>query len=340
MAKLAFVLLSFALVLSAASARGAGRRIALLHGDPELQRALALALSAWDVETVPLDVQLSEESDADARVQAAELVRALHMEGVVWVSPTLHGSRLAVFDAHTGELTVRDLPELPPFASTTAASLALSVKTALRPSVEPAIEQPRESPPPRPAPAPAPRRLDPGVPVFALPSSRVSLRTMLDVAWVADKKLEPHWGLGTTLWLGRRQRLGVALRLSAGSGVSVSTPDLEGRYRDLTVGLGGEWRWLDTGLVSSAVGLGAGLRAATLDGTLSDSGDISVVRYNPNVDAAFRLDVRVAAPFFVGLDVSSCFLVRYQRFLVDGRPVFAPFRLSPSAGVSLGVALF
>ena len=127
MTKLAFLLLSFALVLTSASARGAGRRVALVNGDPELQRALALALAAWDVETVPLDLQLSEEPEPAARALAADLALRLQLEGVVWVSPAPQGSRLAVFDSHTGELTVRDLPEVPPFSSATAASLALSV---------------------------------------------------------------------------------------------------------------------------------------------------------------------------------------------------------------------
>lgn len=337
MAKLAFVLLSVTLVLTSASARGAGRRIALLHGDPELQRALALALAAWDVETIPLDLRLTEELAAEARVQAAELARTMHLEGVVWVSPGLQGSRLVVFDAHTGELTVRTFPELPPFANTTAAGLALSVKTALRASVEPSDQQP-SGPQRLPVPPPEPRRTGPAV--SALPSARVSLRGMLDSAWVADGKLQARWGLGTTLWLGPIRHLGVALRLLAGSGVDVSAPEIEGQYRDLTLGLGGEWRWLNAGAVSSALGLGAALRGATLDATLSDSSHVSVARYNLGVEATFGLSVRVVGPLFVGIQASSIFFARYQRYFVEGEPVFAPFRLSPSAGVSLGVALF
>lgn len=338
MAKLAFVLLSFALVLTTVSARGAGRRIALLHGDPELQRALALALAAWDVETVPLDAGLSEESDAAARAQAAELARTLSLEGVVWVTPALQGSRLAIFDAHTGELTLRTLPELPPFASTTAASVALSVKTVLRPSVEPVSDQPPPPPPPRTRVAGL-RKSEPAVRATEPLNPRVSLRATLDAAWVADKKSEARWGLATTLWLGARRRFGVALRPSVGS-ASISAAELAGRYRDLTLGAGGEWRWLDADWLSSVLGLGVALRQATLDATLADRSPISVVRYNLSVDAGFRLDVRVAGPLFVGFGARAAFFARYQRFLVDGRPVFAPLRLSPSAGVSLGVALF
>lgn len=334
MAKFAFVLLSLALVLATASARGAGRRIALLHGDPELQRELTLALAAWDIETVPLDLQLSE-SDTEARAQAAELTRNLQLEAIVWVSLTAEGSRLAVFDAHTGELTVRNLREFPPFASTTAAGLALSVKTALRPSVEPASEPP----PPR-VPKPEPRRPKPALRVAAPPIARASLRAILDVAWLADNKAEPRLGLGTTLWFGQGRHGGAALRLSAGSGVDVNASGFAGRYRDLTLALGGEWRWLNAGSVSSAFDLGAALRAAILDGTLSGSNQIAVLRYDPGVDAAFRLDVRLAGAWFFGIDVASDFFTRYQRFLVAGQPVFAPFRLSPSAGASLGIALF
>lgn len=338
MTKLGIVLLSFALMLTSVSARAAGRRIALVRGDPELQRALSVALAPWDVETVPVDAAWSEESEAAARVKAAELASTLHLEGVVWVSPALQGSRLAVFDAHTGELTLRSLPERSPFASTTAASLALSVKTALRPSVEPVSEPPRE---PRPAPVPVPPRPPRAAAVraSALPSARVSLRAVLGVAWVAERTAETRWGLGTTLWIGSRRRWGVALRPSVGS-ASVDAAGLDARYRDLTLGLGGELRWLDAGPLSSAFLLGASLRAATLAGTLSDHSHVSIVRYNPSVDAGFRLDARVAGPWFVGLDVAVVLFPRYQRFLVAGQPVFAPFRLSPSAGASLGVALF
>lgn len=335
MAKFAFVLLGLALVLATASARGAGRRIALLHGDPELQRELTLALAAWDIETVPLDLQLSE-SDTEARAQAAELTRNLHLEGIVWVSLTAEGSRLAVFDAHTGELTLRNLREFPPFASTTAAGLALSVKTALRPSVEPASEPP---PPPR-VPKPELRRPKPVLRVAAPPGARASLRAILDVAWLADNKVEPRLGLGTRLWFGQSRHLGAALRLSGGSGVDVNAPGFTGRYRDLTLALGGEWRWLNAGSVSSAFDLGAALRAAILDGTFSGANQIAVLRYDPGVDAAFRLDVRLAGAWFFGIDVAACFFTRYERFLLAGQPVFAPFRLSPSAGASLGIALF
>jgi hypothetical protein len=73
---------------------------------------------------------------------------------------------------------------------------------------------------------------------------------------------------------------------------------------------------------------------------LADGSPIAVTRYNTSLDANFRLQVRVAGGLFVGFDLSGCFFVSYQRFLVDGQTVFAPFRLSPSAGVSLGVALF
>jgi len=338
--KLAFVLLGFALVLSTASAHAAGRRVALLHGDPELQRALALALMAWDVETLPLEARLSEESDAEARAQAAELARDLHLEGIVWIAATPEGSRLAVFDAHTGELTLRSVPERAPFASTTAASLALSVKTALRPSVELATEQPPQPLPSAPLPSPPAQKIEGPVLVPAALSERLSIRASLSAEWLAEKQVQPRWGVASVLWLGPRRRWGAQLRLSGGTGVALETPELSGRYGDWALGLGAEWRWFSAGALSSTFGLGAGLRAATLDGTLSDGSPIAITRYNTSLDASFRLKVRVTGGLFVGFELSSCFFVSYQRFLVDGQPVFAPFRLSPSAGVSLGVALF
>lgn len=337
MTKFAFVLLGVALALATSSARGDGRRIALLHGDPELQRALSLALSAWDVETVPFDLQLSEGSDWEVRVEAARLARNVSVDAIVWVSSTARGSRLAVYDALTGELIVRDLPELPPFASTTAAALALSVKTALRPSVEQESGQRSDLPARKPralVPSPAPAE------VSASPGVRASFRALANVTWVEAGKPEARWGLGGTRWFDASHRWGAGLALSSGLGVDFDTAGVVGRYRDWTVGIGGEWRWLEAGAVSSSFGLGAGLRAATLDGTLSDNRRLAFTRYNPSLDAAVRLDVRFAGTWFVGLDVSSCFFVRYQRFLLAGRTVFAPYRLSPSAGASLGIEIF
>ena len=337
MPKLAFVLLGFALVLSTTSARAAGRRVALLHGDPELQRALALALAAWDVETLPLDARVSEESDAEARVQAAELARSFQLEGMVWVALTASGCQLAIFDAHTGELTLRNVPERPPFASATAASLALSVKTALRASVELATELP---PPSAAVSSPQAQKVERPLQAPAALSERVSIRASLDAEWLARKQLQARWGLATALWLGPGRRLGAELRLSGGAGVDSESPQLSGGYRDWALGLGAEWRWLAAGALSSTFGLGAGLRTAFLDGTLADGSPIAITRYNTSLDANFRLQVRVAGGLFVGFDLAGCFFVSYQRFLVDGQTVFAPFRLRPSAGVSLGVALF
>ena len=182
---------------------------------------------------------------------------------------------------------MRNVPERPPFASTTAASLALSVKTALRPSVELATE------PPPPAVTSgflaAAQTVERPLPVPAALSERVSMRASLDAEWLAEKQLQARWGLATALWLGPGRRLGAELRLSGGAGVDIESPQLSGGYRDWALGLGAEWRWLAAGALSSTFGLGAGLRTAFLDGTLADGSPIAITRYNTSLDANFRL---------------------------------------------------
>jgi hypothetical protein len=316
------------------TAQAAERRVALVQGDPELQRALTLALAAWDVETIASDAELPQPAQPQAVMQAAALARQLGVDGVVWISASAEGSVLWVFDAHTGEATTRVLTESPPFGSATAAGVALSVKTALRTSVEPGQPKLEPSPPadvPAPAPAIEPRR----------ERERVTLKVGGEAQFVADGAAQARLTLSSVVWLSESPRLGVGLALAGGDGVAVSTPSFVGRYRDLSFGPGLHLRLLSRKILAASVFVGGALHAALLDGTVvPDATDAAVKRYNLSVDGGAQLDFRLGAGFYVGLAAQAAYLPAYQRYLVDGAPVFSPWRLTASAGGHCGVELF
>jgi hypothetical protein len=308
------------------------RRVALVQGDPELERALTLALAAWDVETIRSNAALPQSAQPQAMLQAAALAHELRVDGVVWISQSAEGSVLWVFDARTGEATTRVLTESPPFESATAAGVALSVKTALRTSVEPGQQRPRE-PPVSDAPGPVaepPRERE-----------RVTLKVGGEAHFIADDSMQARLTLSSVVWLTESPRLGVGLALAGGDGVKVSTPGFVGRYRDLAFGPALHLRLLSRRVIAASVFVGGALHAALLDGVVvPDATDAAVKRYNLSVDAGGQLDFRLGAGVYVGASAQAAYLPAYQRYLVEGTPVFSPWRLTASAGGHCGVELF
>jgi hypothetical protein len=337
--RLALLLLVCVSVLSCApSAYASERRVALVQGDPELQRALTLALAAWDVETVFSDAELPQSAQPQAVLQAAALARKLRVDGVVWISQSVEGSVLWIFDARTGEATTRVLTESPPFESAGAAGVALSVKTALRTSVEPGQSRPSTRPiidaPPlgdAPVPVPEPPR----------ERERVTLKVGGEAHFIANHSTQARLTLSSVVWLTESPRLGVGLALAGGEGVKVSTPSFVGRYRDLAFGPALHLRLLSRSVTAASVFVGGAVHAALLDGTVvPDATEAVVKRYNVSVDAGGQLDFRLGGGIYLGVAAQAAFLPAYQRYLVDTAPVFSPWRLSASAGGHCGVELF
>lgn len=327
MCRIARLLLAVALCLSALPGWAAERRVALLRGDDELERALALALSAWQVETIPLDEDVPASAQPRAMEQASELARRLHLDGVVWISEAAEGSLLWIYDARSGETTTRVLAERPPFQSATAAGVALSVKTALRASFEP--------PPPAtsPIPAPTPRAPEP-------PSPRVALKVALDAQLVAERTARPWFSFGSVVWLGRRRSYGAGLQFGASPALNIEGATFAGRFRELSLGPTLEVRLLDTARISISGLLGAGVQASLLDGTLAkDGARVEATRYHVRVDVGGQLDFRLGGGPFLGLHAQAAYFIGYDRYLVDGQPVFAPWRVVPSSGAHFGVEL-
>jgi len=342
-------LLAIAVVSSPAYGVAAERRVALVRGDAELQRQLELALQAWEVETVALDVPPPAVTQPEAMNEAADLATRLRLNGVVWVTDAEQGSLLWVYDAHSGEVTIRAVAERPPFASAIAAGLALSVKTTLRASVEPPPVAPPAPPappsPPPPPPPPPPIPDDEWAPLPSAPRSLVAPRAQVtlgvDAQAVSGQTRRAWYSIQSALWLGKSRRAGVGLRVGLASALPLETPALSGQFDEFAFGPSFELRLASSSAFVAQAFVGGSLHAATLTGTLAtDRAPVEVRRYNLAVDAGGRLDLRVAGDLLLGLELGAAYFLRYQRFTVDGAAVFAPWRLVPSGGAHVGFELY
>jgi hypothetical protein len=312
----------------------AQRRVALIHGDAELVRALTLALSAWDVATLLVDESEPASNQPDAMQQAVQLASRLEVDGLVWTSQTPESSLLWVYDARTGQLTARVLMERAPFSSAAAAGIALSVKTALRASVQPP-EAPAplapvapSRPAPRPTPQPAPRL------------AHVLLRAGVDAQVVADHVRRAWFSLDSVVWLGARRRVGAGLRLGAAPWLSIEDARFSGRFRELAFGPAAEFRLLASRHVEASVFVSGAAHASFLDGTLSrDGAHVEATRYRVSIDTGAQIELAVGGGVFAGVGANVAYFPKYQRYLVEGRPIFSPWRLIPGAGAHLALQL-
>ncbi len=317
-----------ALLRTASVAAEGQHRIVVLGSDEELFRAISLSLSPWNVETIRSEVAPPPPSQPEAVEGASELARQLGVGAVVWVSRAERGSLVWVFDARTGDVTTRILAETPPFDSSAAAAVALSVKTVLRSSV---VAPPAERFGARLPPVPIePPRAEP---IFALELGASG-------HWVAEGQAEVRATLGQVAWVAAGRRFGVSLEWSYGPGLSIDEAGFRGRYREIVAGGGARFRWLHEPDVSAAVALGGAVHWARLEGTLVESSlERTVNRVNASLDVEANVDVHFGR-FYVGALLGAAYTPTYQRYLVEGAPVFSPWPVVVSLGGYGGVELF
>ncbi len=323
------MLLACAVLLCAASVAAAGRhRIVVLGSDDELVRALSVSLSPWGVETTRSDMTPPEPSQPAAVEGASALARQLGVEAVVWISRTERGSLLWVFDARAGDVTTRILTETPPFDGAAAASVALSVKTVLRSSVvAPPAERFGAQPPLAPVEPPRPER------VFALEVGAAS-------HWVAEGQTEPRLTLGAVAWVLAARRVGVSLEWAYGPGISIDEAGFRGHYRELVAGGSARFRWLRDQDVSAAISFGGSVHWTKLEGTLVESAlERSVSRVKGSLDAEANFSVHFGR-FYLGALLGVAYSPTYQRYFVEGEPVFSPWPFVVGLGGYGGAELF
>jgi hypothetical protein len=314
--------------LAAPEAAASTGRVVVIDVDPRVIDALVVALSPWSLTVVrapgPSPTDEIDAATARARGVAAEE----HAGAVVWIAaPRAPESQatLWVYDAETLELSVRPLSVSAPFDDVGAAAVALSVKTILRDS--PLLAQ--EALPALPT-APVLAAPPPASPAGRAPASpgpfSWRFETVLGVRAPTGSgaAVEPRAAIGASLWpatLGGHAGLG--LQLQAGSGVSVGKPDFQGELRgaslEVTVRLRAPARpWL-----AFELQVGPALWLTSLDGQALDSGaTLHAVRVDPALDAGAVADLALAAHVGLGLALGGSALLRFQRYALDGAPLF------------------
>jgi hypothetical protein len=326
-------------LLTAASAKSEGqRRIVVLQPDDELFRAISLSLSPWDVETTRSAATIRGVAAVDVSPQASQpeavrgasrLARELGVEAVVWISSAERGSLLWVFDARSGDVTIRMLAETPPFDSAQAAAVALSVKTLLRSStVAPPAERFGAQPPAASEVAP------PADGVLALELGGGG-------TWLASRHAALAIDLTAVAWVLSARRLGVSLSVASGPGFRIEAGRYRGDYRELVVGGSARYRVLHEPRVSASVSLGGALHFTTLEGTLVDrSVESKVSRVNPSLDLEVSASVYLTRAIYLGASAGGAYFPAYRRYLVQGEPVFSPWPAAVGVSGYCGVELF
>lgn len=180
------------------------RSVAAVAPDPQLVRALDVALAPWGTnitEVHPIGAEVSTSLSPD---RARAIADETHADVVLWVSGDGGHYTIWIYDVASDHTSSRQVNAAPPFDPTTAAAVALSVKALLRSTVVAPLPE-RTVPPPE-------------EPAWVLGLS----------AGVADHLGAPQTGQGLEGRFGLRgsawpdfaaRRLGFAVEASVGTGV-------------------------------------------------------------------------------------------------------------------------
>jgi hypothetical protein len=335
--KAIFALLAFITALGFATTGWAEpRRIAVLQPDAELLRAVSLALEPWGIETIATEDPLPKTSQPEASQEASHWARRLDVEALVWVTTLEEGTLLWVFDARTEDVTTRRVPQMPPFDGAAAAAVALSVKTVLRASFVAPPQERFGAQPAEPEPELKPE------PSVSPPKERsTAFEFGSTMHWLSDRTLDFRFNLAAVLWIPTIRRLGFGLRLSSGPGIAIDSATYEGHYREFVTGGEIRLRLVDLPRFSTVLTLGGAAHFSSLEGTLiADSIDQEVSRENGSFDFDVRVNFFVTRRLYFGASIGAAYFPTYQRYLVNGSPVFAPWPVSPNLTVYAGVELF
>lgn len=327
MLRMLFALATIVVGLSSAmTGKAEQRRVAVVHPDDRLLRAISLALSPWSLQTIRSDSPLPQSAQPQAVEAASGLASQLNVDAVVWMTEREQGSLLWVFDVESGEVTTRMISETPPLDDAAAAAVALSVKTVLRASV---IAPPEE------------RFGSPAA--EADPVSMSALELGAGGYWLSAGEFDTRAELALVAWLMKR-RLGLSLEVAGGPGRRLDGA-YTGVYREFSMGARLRVGLIETSSFATLVAVGGGarwamLRGAISDGAISDGASVDVDRVNASVDLETTFNFKLSTGVYLGLSLGASYLPRNRRYLVDGDPVLAPWPVTTHLAGHCGVDLF
>ncbi len=303
----------------AGAAAATSHRVAAVDPDPQVARALDVALSPWDVTLVEVQLESPGATMPIALERARAIARDASAEVVVWVSSADDGFAVWIYDAASDHASARKLDESPPFDGPTAAGVALSVKTLLRAT----------------AVAPPPERF--GAPTAELPW-RIGLSVGAARRIDASSPLEPRFGVQASGW---SPRWGALLDVESGPGWHPANAALTGTVTDTSFRLAVGVHLPLSGAIAIEPSVGAALHLVRLDAeVVPGASHVTVDRVDVAADPRVVLDLsllggRLHVAPWAGVAVLS----RWQRFEVHDVVVLELAPVLFEAGLGAAVAL-
>jgi hypothetical protein len=275
------------------AAAAAAHRVAAVDPDPQVARALDVALSPWDVSLLEVHLDSPGATMPIALDRARSIAGDMRAEVVVWVSSADDGFAVWIYDAASDHASARKLERAPPFDGPTAAGVALSVKTLLRGTVV----------------APPPERF--GASTDERPW-RLGMSAGAAARIAAGPPLEARVGVQASAWA---RSWGAVLDAETGPGAHPAGDALAGTLTDtaLRVALAGRWPLSD--VVALEPSLGGALHWERLDAVVVDASPVSIDRLDFAVEPRLAVDVALAGGrFHLAPWVGASVLTRWQRF--------------------------
>jgi hypothetical protein len=302
----------------------AHQRIVLVSMPDPVFNATASALGPWSIA-----VESVIEAPPPDDVAAAALARAHQATAVAWID----GAELVIYDDLTGRSERRNAPEA--VDEVGAAAIALSIKTSLRRPVVVATapELPRERPPVEVF--AAPKRIELPVPIERRerPRLHASLRLGAGLPLADPAPTMPRIAARISHDLPAEPRLALGASVEGGPTAAIDHPEFTGRYLDLSLAVGAEWRqplpgrWWLIPAVSGAVHL------TRLDGTVLMPMPRDTVETSTPFGAEVELSIETGGRLRGGATIYGSFLTGRDRYRVRGEDVL----VVPSA--TLGASL-
>lgn len=228
------------------------RTVVAVAPDPQLVRALDVALAPWGTnitEVHPIDAEAFALMVPD---RARAIARETRADVVLWVSADRNHTVVWIYDVASDHVSSRRLDAAPPFDPTTAAAVALSVKALLRSTVV--------------APAPERTPILPEEPSWALGVS----------GGVADHVgqggAEGRFGLHASAWPALfAHRLGFVIDASVGTGVPLRSTEVPATLHqyEFEAGLGAHFPVSPAFAVEPSIS--AVVALVDLEGTLTEN---------------------------------------------------------------------
>ncbi len=303
-------------------AHGRPESVALVAADPELARATAAALAAWEVNVIQVDAGTPGATMPEAANAAEAIAATYSARAVVWM--TADGQpALWVYDVTTGRALALRLSSAPPFDEPTAAAVALTIKTLLRYG--------ETAPPDERYVAARERRTEFALEASAVGCARVEPSEPWEPRLALTALYRPRW-TGPVI---------LAVSLRGGPGLEVEETDFVGHYTDGVLAVGARLDLAIGDRISVVPSLGLTLHRASLSGTsLSQMETADRSFTDPGGDAGVRLELQVYEGVRIATVAEVGYLFRRQRFLVGMAEVFDVPALGVNVGVALQVPLF